>query len=221
MSFLFIHAIVEQFIYGQDMTTNLIILFGAICCSDLLDGKIARKINSVSIIGAKLDVFADLLYIILSYVTLIHIKILPLWFLGFICFKFTEFIITSKFIKRSNKSLKNAFVFDKIGRIVSATFFIIPGIVCIFKCFNPSNIILIINCFIYTTLIAGLYSSYLRIKSCFMLSGLNKSCSKSYFSQYNYKHWKTKWKGCMKIHRELYVMYVSFSLHLFVILILI
>ena len=175
MSFAFIYAIVEQFIYGQDMTVNLIILFLVICCSDLLDGKIARKMNSVSIIGAKLDVFADLLYTILSYVTLINIKILPLWFLGFICFKFTEFVMTSKFMKRNNKSLENVFVFDKIGRIVSATFFIIPGIVCIYKCFEPYNVTLIINCFIYTTLIAGLYSSYLRIKSCFMVVNLNKS----------------------------------------------
>ena len=99
MSFLFIYTILEQFKYGQDMTVNLIILFLAICCSDLLDGKIARKTNSVSTIGAKLDVFADLLYIIISYVTLINIKILPLWFLGFICFKFTEFVMTSKFMK--------------------------------------------------------------------------------------------------------------------------
>jgi len=149
MSFLFIHTIVGQFVYGQDLKVNLIILFLAICCSDLLDGRIARKTKSVSIIGAKLDVFADLLYIIISYITLINIKILPLWFLGFICFKFTEFIITSKFMKRNNKSLENAFVFDKVGRIVSATFFIIPG----------------------------LYSSYLRIKSCFMLADLNRAYS--------------------------------------------
>ena len=175
MSFLFVYTIVEQFKYGQDMIVNLIIIFLAICCSDLLDGKIARKINSVSIIGAKLDVSADLLYIILSYVTLINLKIVPLWFLGFIFFKFTEFVMTSKFIKSNNKSIENAFVFDKIGRIVSATFFIIPGIVCIYKCFEPYNVALIINCFIYTTFVAALYSSYLRIKSCAMLVDLNNN----------------------------------------------
>ena len=169
MSFIFIYTIVEQFIYGQDLTINLIILFLAICFSDLLDGKIARKTNSVSIIGAKLDVFADLLYIILSYVTLVNLKIIPLWFLGFICFKFAEFVITSNFIKRNNKSLDNPFVFDKIGRIVAATFLIIPGIVCIYKCVELNDIELILNCFLCIIFIAGLYSSYLRIKSCFML----------------------------------------------------
>lgn len=173
MSFVFIYTIVRQFIYGQDLTINLIILFLAICCSDLLDGKIARKTNAVSIIGAKLDVFADLLYIILSYVTLINVKILPLWFLGFVCFKFAEFLMTSKFMKRHNNYIKNPFVFDKIGRIVSATFFIIPGIVCIYKCFGNYNASLIINCIIFITFIAGLYSSYLRIKSCLMLVDFN------------------------------------------------
>jgi len=168
MSFLFVQAIVEEFKYGQDMNVKLVVLFLAICFSDLLDGKIARKINSVSAIGAKLDILADLLYIIISYVALVDMKILPLWFLIFICFKFTEFIITSKVVKRYNKSLENPFVFDKIGRIVSATFLIIPGIVCIYKCFEPNNIALIINCLLYTITLAGLYSSYLRIKSCFM-----------------------------------------------------
>jgi len=173
MSFLFVQAILEQFKYGQDMNIKLIVLFLVICFSDLIDGRIARKTNSVSIIGAKLDVFADLLYIIISYVALVNIKILPLWFLVFICFKFTEFIITSKIMKHYNKSSQNPFVFDKIGRVVSATFLIIPGIVCIYKCFEPYNIALIINCLLYIIFLAGLYSSYLRIKSCFMVINFN------------------------------------------------
>ncbi|OOM82408.1 CDP-diacylglycerol--glycerol-3-phosphate 3-phosphatidyltransferase [Clostridium puniceum] len=173
MTFLFIHAIEEQFVYGQNLNLYLTILFSAICLSDFVDGKIARKTNSTSIIGAKLDVFADLLYIILSYITLINIKILPFWFLVFVSFKFTEFIITSKFIKRNTNSLDKPFVFDKVGRIVSAIFLIIPGIVCIYKCSEISNINLIFNCFIYIIFIAGLYSSYLRIKSCFKIGYIN------------------------------------------------
>jgi phosphatidylglycerophosphate synthase len=170
MSVTFVKTILEQFKYGQDMTVKLIILFLAICSSDLLDGKIARKTNSVSRIGAKLDVFADLLYIIISYVALIVIKVLPLWFLGFICFKFIEFIMTSNFMKHYNKSSEKPFVFDKLGRIVSATFLIIPGIVCVYKCFEPYNMAIFINCLIFIIFLAGMCSSYLRIKSCFMLS---------------------------------------------------
>jgi CDP-diacylglycerol--glycerol-3-phosphate 3-phosphatidyltransferase len=175
LSFFFVYNIVQQFIYGQDLTINLIIIFLIICCSDLLDGRIARKTNSASIIGAKLDVFADLLYIVLSYVTLINIKILPLWFLVFICFKFIEFVITSKFIRNNNKESGKPFVFDKVGRIVSAIFFIIPGIACIYRCLQLSKLMLLINCIIYITFVAGLYSSYLRIRNCFILINLNNS----------------------------------------------
>ena len=96
LSVSFVQNIIEQFIYAKERNVNLSVLFLSICISDLLDGKIARKTNSTSIIGAKLDIFADLFYIILSYITLINIKILPIWYFGFVCFKFIEFIITSK-----------------------------------------------------------------------------------------------------------------------------
>jgi CDP-diacylglycerol--glycerol-3-phosphate 3-phosphatidyltransferase len=173
MTFLFIYAIEQQYIYGRDMNAKLTILFLAICLSDFVDGKIARKINSVSIIGAKLDVFADLLYIISANIILVNIKILPMWFLVFVCFKFTEFIITSNYIKRYNSNIDKPFVFDKVGRIVSAIFLIIPGIVCIYKCFEVNTISVLFNCFIFIIFIAGLYSSYLRIKSCFLITYTN------------------------------------------------
>jgi Phosphatidylglycerophosphate synthase len=163
----------ERFIYGQDTFLSLIVIFFAICLSDLLDGKIARKTGFVSTIGAKLDVSADLLYILLSYVALIILKILPLWFLGFVCFKFIEFIVTSRFIKLYNKSSNSPFIFDKIGRIVSAVFFIIPGAACILKCLMSYNAEYFISSLICITTAAGLCSSCLRIKNCFILVALN------------------------------------------------
>lgn len=173
MSFIYVYFIIKQFIYGQDTFISLTVLFLAICFSDLLDGNIARRTGLVSTLGAKLDVSADLLYILLSYITLVVLKILPLWFLMFVCFKFIEFILTSKFIKLYNKSSSNPFVFDRIGRIVSATFFIIPGVACIFKCLMPYNAGYIISSLICITAAAGLCSSYSRIKSCFTIVTLN------------------------------------------------
>lgn len=175
MSFIFIYLIRELFVNGQGSFINLISLFMAICFSDLLDGRIARKTGFVSTTGAKLDVFADLLYNLISYTTLIILKILPLWFLVFICLKFIEFVATSRFMKLHNKSKNNPFVFDKVGRIVSAVFFIIPGVACISKCLMPYNWGYFICSLIYITTAAGLCSSYLRIKSCFMLMALNNT----------------------------------------------
>jgi len=166
MSFIFAYLAVDLFAYGKGELISLIIVFIAICFSDLLDGKIARRMGCISTLGAKLDVFADLLYIILSYTTLIILKILPIWFLGFVCFKFIEFVITSNFINNHIKSLKNPFVFDKIGRIVSAMFFIIPGITCIYKYLMPYNNGYSNNFLLYTIFVAGIYSSFLRIKFC-------------------------------------------------------
>ena len=177
MSFLFVCTIGKEVIFNQERSMSLFILFLAICASDLLDGRIARKTNSVSIIGAKLDIFTDLLYIILSYVALVTMKILPLWFLGFICFKFSEFAITSKFMKNNNKSSDNPFVFDKVGRVVAAIFFIIPGIACIYKCFKYYNMIIILNSVLFVVFLAGIYSSYLRIRSCIVFYKLeNNRC---------------------------------------------
>lgn len=177
MSFLFVFTIVEEVVFRQGRSMSLFILFLAICASDLLDGRIARKTNSVSIIGAKLDVFADLLYIILSYVTLVTMKILPLWFLAFVCFKFSEFVITSKFMRNNNKASNNPFVFDKVGRVVAAIFFIIPGIVCIYECFEYYNIGIILNSALFIIFLAGVYSSYLRIRSCIVVYRLeNNRC---------------------------------------------
>lgn len=165
MSIIFVYTIIGQVVFGKERDMILVITFTYICISDLLDGKIARKTNSVSVIGARFDIFADLLYVILSYVTLVDIKILPPWYLGFVCFKFTEFMLTSKYIK-NNKFLDKPFVFDRVGRMVSATFLIIPGIVCIYKYIGSYNAAIIINCITYITFMAGVYSSYLRIKIC-------------------------------------------------------
>ncbi len=175
MSFLFIYLILEKFFYGKDTFLALIMVFLIICFSDLMDGKIARKIGHASALGAKLDVFADLLYILLSYAVLIIIKILPLWFLCFICLKFLEFVLTSIFIKRNNKSSNNPFVFDRIGRLVSAVFFLIPGIVCTYECLVPYGTGGLMKCLLYVTLSAGVYSSYLRIKTCFTITALRSS----------------------------------------------
>ena len=98
-----------------------------------------------------------------------QLKILPLWFLGFVCFKFIEFVATSNFTNNHYKLSKNPFIFDKIGRIVSAMFFIIPGITCIYKYLMPYNEGYLINILLYIIFVAVLYSSYLRIKSCYIL----------------------------------------------------
>lgn len=169
MTFVFTYLLIEQFVFKQGKFIELTAAFTLICISDLIDGKIARAMGTNSVFGAKLDVFADLLFIVLSYAVLINLKILPLWFFSFISFKFMEFVLTSKIIKFQSKSSNSPFVFDRVGKTVSAAFFVIPGIACIFKWAAIYNSADLINSLLYITFGAGLYSTFTRIKSCFVL----------------------------------------------------
>lgn len=180
MSILFVLNVIGKFVYGKRNTMELIMIFMIVCFSDLLDGRIARKTNSTSMIGAKLDVFADLFFIVLSNITLIVLRILPPWFLGFIFVKFIEFVSTSNFINRHDNLSKNTFVFDKIGRIVSAMFFIVPGITCIFQIILPYKAGDIVNTLLYILLAGGIYSSYSRISSCFRRVSKNTTSNSLY-----------------------------------------
>ncbi len=170
LSILFITNVTGQFVYGRNNFINLTVLFLAVCLTDFIDGKIARKICCTSVTGAKLDVLADLFFIVASNITLISLGILPPWFLGFIILKFIEFVTTSNFIIRYQYLFhKKVFIFDKVGRIVSAQFFAVPGAACIFQVLSASMAERLINFILYTILAGGILSSYLRVKSCLRL----------------------------------------------------
>ena len=53
LSVIFVTSVIGQFVYGRNDFMNLILLFSAICLTDFIDGKIARKIRSTSVTGAK------------------------------------------------------------------------------------------------------------------------------------------------------------------------
>jgi CDP-diacylglycerol--glycerol-3-phosphate 3-phosphatidyltransferase len=170
LSVIFVAYVTGQFAHGKDNLINLVMVFLAICITDLLDGRIARKMCCASVTGARLDVLADLFFIVVSNITLISLGILPAWFLVFIIFKFIEFIMTSNFtIKYKYLLNKKVFIFDNVGRIVSALLFIVPGAACIFQVLIPRIHDDLINIILYLILVGGLYSSYIRIKSCFKL----------------------------------------------------
>ncbi len=170
LTIIFITNMTGQFAGGKNNFINLIVIFMAICLSDFADGRIARKTHCTSVTGAKLDVMADLFFIVASNITLISLRILPIWFLGFILLKFIEFLVTSSFILRTEDVLnKNTFVFDNIGRIVSAMFFVVPGTACILQMLIPDMAKHLIDFILYGVLAGGILSSCLRIKSCLKL----------------------------------------------------
>jgi cardiolipin synthase len=64
-------------IYGY--FRSALAVFVVACVTDALDGLIARVTNSITELGALLDPIADKLLILSAFVTLVLLKMLPVW----------------------------------------------------------------------------------------------------------------------------------------------
>ena len=145
----------------------LSIVFLCICITDLIDGKIARFLNSKSFIGSFLDVAADAAFIFSSFIFLNIHGIIPFWFTIVILTKFIEFIITSYVWKKLNNKTSELFISDPIGRLAAVLFYIIPGIIGILFYKFENNLLLATNTLIFITTILAVVSSFIRCSNCF------------------------------------------------------
>lgn len=135
VSFLFVNSITFMrfilsvyfssivFSYNSNPGEYLVIFF-FIAISDFYDGKLAREYGVESKIGGLFDVLTDFFFMISSCISLNCNALLPIWIIILINVKMLEFLITSKMmtIKKSN----NFFVFDKFGKAVAVSFYILP-----------------------------------------------------------------------------------------------
>lgn len=55
------------------------VLYGAAGLSDMIDGTVARKTNTVSSFGAKLDTIADFILVAVCLIKLLPILDIPVW----------------------------------------------------------------------------------------------------------------------------------------------
>ncbi|MCX7843041.1 MAG: CDP-alcohol phosphatidyltransferase family protein [Clostridia bacterium] len=150
--------------YFTDLLLPAVIV-PVIILTDYLDGKIARAYGYASVFGEVFDVCADLFYILSFSIVLSVLNVLPFWFVFIILFKFIEFVITSYFLRR-NKTEKRLFVFDFIGKLSVALFYICPLLIYVAYCLSQPlyNFIADVMLFIIT-LLAAVSSSH-RIFSC-------------------------------------------------------
>lgn len=155
-------------LFNYDNTNNIFIflLFLIICLTDIFDGKIARKKKITSHFGAKLDVIADILLVLLSYTAFVYSNKIPLWFLILSVMVFIEFIITSRIINNNTLKTNKELIFDKIGRYFGIICMSIPGIIIFLDIisFKLSNLIIIL--IIYLTTIMGCISFIYRLNKC-------------------------------------------------------
>lgn len=100
-------------------------IFLLIALTDVVDGKLARKWEVQSHLGAILDVGADFFFLEASSVALFIQNRFPLWMIFVTGFKFGEFILTSHILRARGDS-KGLFAFDLLGRRISVLFYILP-----------------------------------------------------------------------------------------------
>lgn len=148
-----------------------VLVFIIICVTDLLDGKIARKMQITSSLGGLLDVSADFIFIVSSLIMLSIYNMIPRWFIVLVLVKFIEFTITSYIIGNHKNGSNAFFIFDCFGRAAAVNFFLAPGIVLLSY---VGLKIMFINIFLYITIGLVLISSSARCINCYKVLKVRK-----------------------------------------------
>ena len=99
------------------------------CLSDIIDGKIARKLEVTSTFGAYFDVSTDFSLILIVFIGFVLLRVYPFWIIILICFMFFQFLFTS----RSKEP-----VYDPVGKYIGTIHLIIIGTTLLFMYFYPN-----------------------------------------------------------------------------------
>ncbi len=69
---------------ATDFSTNFLILYAIFCSTDAIDGFLARKLNTSSVLGVTLDTIGDGLIGFTPVKVLVVQKLIPGWFIGWL-----------------------------------------------------------------------------------------------------------------------------------------
>lgn len=90
------------------------VLYVGIILTDVMDGKLARRLHVASEFGARFDVITDFVVICGLTIAFMGLGLYPVWLLLLIFFMFAQFIITSKLKK---------IVYDPVGKYFGSVLF--------------------------------------------------------------------------------------------------
>jgi phosphatidylglycerophosphate synthase len=160
-------ALICRAIKSSVANAYLIICFCYIILSDIIDGRFARKMNAESATGAKLDVAADLIYVLGFTVVFAYFNKVPKWFPVVLICNFAIFIITSKSLAARSESLRFRLVFDKLGKFAANFTMALPGIFVFRRVIPDCATIMQICVFIITAmfLVSSIYRITAALKS--------------------------------------------------------
>jgi len=103
----------------------LFYVFYVLCgLSDMLDGAVARKTNTVSAFGSKLDTVADLVFVAICMVKLLPVLNVPLWL--WICIGIVAFVKIVNVVLGYAIHKKFAAVHTVMNKITGALWFLFP-----------------------------------------------------------------------------------------------
>ena len=92
--------------------------------SDMLDGFAARRTNTVSELGARLDTMADLLFVVMCLIKLLPILRIPAWLYGWI--GIIAFIKVANIISGFTAQKKLVTVHSVMNKATGALLFLMP-----------------------------------------------------------------------------------------------
>lgn len=125
--------------------------------SDLIDGPVARKLGTVSILGAKLDTVGDILtYVALAKILIIQ-SLIPFWFYIVAVFVFVGFMSSAVISKK--KHGKFYVVHSRFGKIMGASMFLLPFVILWI------NVTIYIGIICAIASIAAVEAVYIQLKS--------------------------------------------------------
>ena len=111
-------------LFFPTLSTTFYALYIAAGFSDMIDGAVARKTDTVSKFGSQLDTFADILFVIVCLIKLLPVLDIPVWLYIWIAF--------IAFIKLSNIAVgyirQKAFVavHSMINKVTGCLLFLFP-----------------------------------------------------------------------------------------------
>ena len=140
-------------LFFPTLSTTFYALYIAAGFSDMIDGAVARKTDTVSKFGSQLDTFADILFVIVCLIKLLPVLDIPVWLY--------IWILVIAFIKVENIAVgyirQKAFVavHSMINKVTGCLLFLFP----LTLTFIDLRYIAVFVCFIATA--AAIYEGYL------------------------------------------------------------
>lgn len=140
-------------LFFPTLSTTFYALYIAAGFSDMIDGTVARKTDTVSKFGSQLDTFADILFVVVCLIKLLPVLDIPVWFY--------IWILVIAFIKVANITVgyirQKAFVdvHSMINKVTGCLLFLFP----LTLTFIDLRYSAVFVCFIATA--AAIYEGYL------------------------------------------------------------